>query len=49
MKERKRVSVRRGDVTMEVEVSDAASSRERGQPPEAGKKARDGWIFSSRF
>lgn len=40
MKERKRVSVRRGDVTMEVEVSDAASSQGEGAASRSWEKGK---------
>lgn len=42
-KERKRVSVRRGDVTVEVEDSDAASSQGKGAASRSREKGK-GWV-----
>ena len=40
MKERKRVSVRRGNVTVEVEDSDAASSQGKGAASRSWEKGK---------
>ena len=43
MKERKRVSFRKGDVTVEVEVSDAASSQGERAASRSQEKGK-GWV-----
>lgn len=43
MKERKRVSVRKGDVTVEVEVSDAASSQGKQVASRSQEKGK-AWV-----